>query len=104
MQTTEDQVGKLSTGLGEVDKKVAELKEQLNTYTREAAILEIHLAEAQERMSSAQDLVSKLEDEYNRWRSQLTELSEDLKQLPKRALLASSFISYLASSTEDARQ
>lgn len=73
LKTTEDQVGKLSTGLGEVDKRVAELKEQLNTYTREAAIIEIHLAKAQETMSSAQELVSKLEDEYNRWRSQVNE-------------------------------
>lgn len=66
-------MGMLSTGLGEVDKRVAELKEQLNTYTREAAIIEINLTKAHETMASAQELVSKLDDEYNRWRSQVNE-------------------------------
>jgi dynein heavy chain 2 len=35
---------------------------------------------------------------------QLTELSQDLKQLPVNALLAAAFITYLSSAPEDLRQ
>lgn len=64
-------MGKLSSGLGAVDKKVAELKEQLTTYSREAAVLEINLSKVQDTVSAAQELVSKLEDEYQRWTTQV---------------------------------
>lgn len=58
--------------MGEVDEKVNELKNQLNTYTKEAAVIEIDLTKAQETVASAQELITKLEDEYKRWTSQVS--------------------------------
>lgn len=109
-----------------MDDKVNELKNRLNTYTREAAVIEIHLSKAQETMASAQELLAKLEDEYERWTSQvfriipelgtnyysnsnfnifqLNELTEAMNLLPRNALLGAAFLSYLSDSTEDERR
>ncbi|KAK6637824.1 hypothetical protein RUM44_008246 [Polyplax serrata] len=100
----EDQVGTLSTGLGEVDEKVNDLKNRLNTYTREAAVIEIHLSKAQDTMASAQELLAKLEDEYERWTCQLEELTNAVNLLPRNTLLGSAFLSYLSDSPEDVRR
>ena len=71
LKLAEEQIGQLSMGLTNVDKTVAELKNQLNTYTKEAAELEIHLSKAQETINAAEGLVGKLNDEYERWKSQV---------------------------------
>lgn len=65
------QLGELSSGLTSVDDKVNKLKEQLSTYTKEAAEIEIHLGMAQETLQAAEGLVDKLNDEYNRWKKQV---------------------------------
>ncbi|PSN45379.1 Cytoplasmic dynein 2 heavy chain 1 [Blattella germanica] len=104
LKLAEEQIGKLSVGLTDVDKTVTELKNQLNTYTKEAAELEIHLNKAQETINAAEGLVGKLNDEYERWKSQLMELSQSLKQLPINSLLGSAFITYLSVAPEDLRR
>jgi len=71
MKLAEQQIGKLSSGLTDVDKTVSELKNQLNTYTKEAAEIEIHLNKAQETISAAGGLVGKLNDEFERWKKQV---------------------------------
>ncbi|XP_068082912.1 cytoplasmic dynein 2 heavy chain 1 [Anabrus simplex] len=103
LQMAEDQIGKLSEGLVDVDKAVADLKNQLNTYTKEAAAIEIHLNKAQDTINAAEGLVGKLNDEYERWKDQLKELSQDLEQLPLNTLLAAAFLTYLSNSPEDIR-
>ncbi|KAJ9599677.1 hypothetical protein L9F63_026473 [Diploptera punctata] len=60
LKLAEDQIGKLSVGLTDVDKTVTELKNQLNTYTKEAAELEIHLNKAQETINAAEAILFKL--------------------------------------------
>lgn len=71
MKLTEQQIGKLSLGLTDVDKTVSDLKNQLNTSTKEAAEIEIHLNKAQETISAAEGLVGKLNDEFERWKKQV---------------------------------
>lgn len=71
MENAKFQLGELSSGLSTVDAKVAKLKEQLSTYTKEAAEIEIHLGKAQETLQAAEGLVDKLDDEYNRWKTQV---------------------------------
>lgn len=61
----------LSAGLSDVDSKVAELKIQLATYTKEAAKIEINLKEAEDKLHSAEGLVAKLQEEYSRWQTQV---------------------------------
>lgn len=65
------QLGELSAGLLDVDATVAKLKAQLSTYTKEAAEIEIHLNIAQDTLQTAEGLVEKLNDEYQRWQMQV---------------------------------
>lgn len=104
LASAEAQVGKLSSGLTEVDQRVAVLKEELNTYTREAAVIEVGLTKERETVAAAQELVAKLQNEYNRWKQQLSELTDNLKDLPKDVFLASAYISYLGDESSDTRQ
>lgn len=65
------QLGELSAGLLDVDAKVANLKNQLSTYTKEAAEVEIQLNKAQGTLAAAEGLVGKLNEEYERWQQQV---------------------------------
>lgn len=96
-------MGKLSSDLENVDKYVAELRERLNRFTKEAASIEINLKKAHETINAAESLVEKLEDEFNRWSRQIGELSDQLKNLSIQVLLAAAFINYLSSLVEDSR-
>lgn len=71
LQNAELQLGELSAGLMDVDTKVASLKGQLSTYTKEAAEVEIQLNKAQGTLAAAEGLVGKLNEEYERWQQQV---------------------------------
>ncbi|XP_034239710.1 cytoplasmic dynein 2 heavy chain 1 [Thrips palmi] len=103
LQRAESQIGKLRAGLTDVDQAVSELKGQLNSYTQEAAQLQIHLSKARETIEAAEGLVSKLDEEYQRWKDMLAEISSNLGQLPVSSLLAAACIVYLSSSPENVR-
>jgi septal ring factor EnvC (AmiA/AmiB activator) len=64
-----------------VGERVAKLKERLNTYTKEAAEIEIHLTQAKETLLAAENLVGKLNDEYERWKTQVNEHHTFLSQV-----------------------
>ena len=64
-------MAKLSKGLNEVDRKVASLKQKFEKTTTEAARLKVDLEKAQETIAAAENLVGKLEGEYERWSSQV---------------------------------
>ncbi|ROT63098.1 hypothetical protein C7M84_019029 [Penaeus vannamei] len=100
----EAQIGELSAGLDEVDKEVAVLREKLNRSTKEAVEVEFHLNKAKETMSAAESLVTKLEGEYKRWSQQVSELDSDVQDLPREAVLAAAFITYLSEAPEDTRK
>ncbi|XP_070553238.1 cytoplasmic dynein 2 heavy chain 1-like isoform X2 [Ptychodera flava] len=104
LQKAESRMEKLQKGLDEVDKKVSELRTRFEKRTTEAAKLKLDLDKANETILAAETLVGKLEGEHQRWNEQVKELTEELKTLPKRALLASGFITYLASESEDIRR
>lgn len=65
------QLDELSTNLTDVDTTVKKLKQQLNTYTKEATEVEIRLNEAESTLAAAEHLVFKLDDEYKRWKVQV---------------------------------
>lgn len=104
LKMTENQITELSTGLTDVDTKVAQLKNQLSTYTKEAAEIEINLKEGEEKLKSAEGLVEKLNEEYERWGEQLKELHLEIKTLPAKCLLTSAFVTYLSGEFEDERK
>ncbi|CAH0388994.1 unnamed protein product [Bemisia tabaci] len=100
----EEQIGELSMGLDDVDKRVVDLKEQLNTNTKEAVEIEISLNKAKETLAAAEGLVMKLDEEYLRWKEQLSELGLQVETLNVHSLLAAAFIVYLPSCSQDFRQ
>ncbi|XP_063840903.1 LOW QUALITY PROTEIN: cytoplasmic dynein 2 heavy chain 1-like [Scylla paramamosain] len=104
LERAEAQIGELSAGLEDVDKQVSVLREKLNRSTKEAAEVEFHLSKAQETITAAESLVTKLEGEYQRWSQQVSELEAGLKGLPQEALLAAAFITYLSEAPEDIRK
>jgi len=71
LKKVEDKMGNLSTGLNEVDTKVAMLKKKFEQTTQEGAKLKVELDKAQETIAAAENLVSKLEGEFQRWSSQV---------------------------------
>ena len=64
-------MAKLSKGLEEVDRKVEHLRNTFEKTTTEAAKLKVELEKAQETIAAAENLVSKLEGEYERWSAQV---------------------------------
>ena len=94
----------IGSELSRVDQKVASLRKTFEETTTEAAKLKIELERAEEIMSSAQNLVGKLENEYRRWSKQVDELQKQLDQLPKLSLISAAFITYLSSKPEDLRE
>jgi hypothetical protein len=68
---------RLATGLDDVDKQVAILRDQLSASTREASEIEIGLKKARETLSVSQNLVMELADEYDRWRLQVILLFDE---------------------------
>lgn len=65
-------MAKLSKGLDDVDRKVAALKSKFEKTTTEAAKLKVELEKAQETITAAENLVGKLEGEYERWSGQVS--------------------------------
>lgn len=61
----------LSSGLDDVNQTVENLKGQLNLNTKEAAEIQLHLSKAQETISTAEELVINLDEEYSRWSKQV---------------------------------
>ncbi|XP_067663541.1 cytoplasmic dynein 2 heavy chain 1-like isoform X1 [Haliotis asinina] len=104
LEKAESRMSRLSTALNEVDNKVAQLRNRFETLTKEAAELKIKLDKENETIQAAETLVSKLDGEYQRWNTQVGGLSTVLSELPKRAMLASAFITYMSSAPEDVRK
>ncbi|XP_071951365.1 cytoplasmic dynein 2 heavy chain 1-like isoform X2 [Antedon mediterranea] len=98
------QVEKLKKGLEDVDRKVANLKRTFQQKTNEAAKLKMELEKAQETITAAENLVGKLDGEYQRWSEQVKELETELETLPKKAQVAAGFNTYLSAAPEDERR
>ncbi len=64
-------MAKLSKGLAEVDEKVEGLRKKFEKTTTEAAKMKVELDKAQETIAAADNLVGKLEGEYQRWSGQV---------------------------------
>ncbi|KAL1506398.1 hypothetical protein ABEB36_005769 [Hypothenemus hampei] len=101
LDSAEGQLVQLNANLSDVDARVTHLKEQLSQFTKEAAEIEIGLNEVNQTLGSAENLVYKLEDEYERWQFQLKEISAQIESLSTDSLVASAFIVFL-SEKEDA--
>ncbi|XP_037092634.1 cytoplasmic dynein 2 heavy chain 1-like [Pollicipes pollicipes] len=100
----QEAMDRLGDDLGNVEKHVEKLTQQLNKSTKEAATIEVGLTNAKETLTAAENLVGQLSGEYKRWTHQLEELQHELETLPLRSLLAAAFINYLSDASEDVRE
>lgn len=64
-------MARLGEALGEVDRKVAGLKQRFENLTKEAAELKIKLDKENETIEAAETLVTKLDGEHQRWNEQV---------------------------------
>lgn len=62
----------LSTDLNTVEERVAALQEQLGQNTREAAALELKLAQANATITTATGLIDQLAHEYTAWENDVS--------------------------------
>ncbi|XP_033632471.1 cytoplasmic dynein 2 heavy chain 1-like isoform X2 [Asterias rubens] len=104
LQKAISRMEKLQKGLEDVDRRVEEYKRKFQKLNEEATKLKLELEKEQETISSAENLIGKLEGEYQRWSAQVSELKADLETLPKKAQIAAGFITYLSSAPEDERR
>ncbi|TPX70937.1 hypothetical protein SpCBS45565_g01524 [Spizellomyces sp. 'palustris'] len=103
LDASRERVQTLKEGLAAVDQKVAALKDNFSGKTREAETLRTNLEKATATIQTAQGLLGKLSGEGKRWASQVNDINESLSSLPKNALLASAFMTYLTGASEDTR-
>ena len=94
LDKSEEKLAKLGKVLKVLDKNVNELRDRFELLTTEAAKLRIEVEKEEETIVTAENLIGKLEGEHKRWSGQVGELAQALEQLPKRAILASGFITY----------
>ena len=104
LEKSEEKLKRLMSFLTKIDQKVKEMRARFEALTTEAAKLKIEVEKETEIIAAAENLVGKLEGEHRRWSGQVGELAEELEQLPKRAVLAAGFVTYLSQAPEDQRR
>lgn len=71
LEKATNKISKLQKGLEDVDQKVAEYKKRFEKLNMEATKLKIELEKEQETIANAENLIGKLDGEYQRWNSQV---------------------------------
>ncbi len=59
------------------------------------------LEKAQNTLGAAKGLLTKLEDERNRWDSDFKEIEKETREYPLTSLIAASFVTYLSDRDEN---
>ena len=104
LEQSEQRLERLSKGLEQLDKKVADMRVKFEGRTTEAARLKLEVEKEEETILAAENLVGKLKGEHERWSEQVKELNKEMKEIPLSSLLASAFLTYLSKSPEDERR
>ncbi|KAK7201330.1 dynein heavy chain [Novymonas esmeraldas] len=94
----------LQKKLKKIDVKVKELREGFSEKCKEAERLRAKLQAAEEELGKAKDLLNKLSGEKGRWAAEAAAIGEANNTMPKRALVAAAFLTYLGQETEDGRR
>lgn len=101
LETTENQMKSLSTGIDDVNLKVKELSEQLNGYTQEAAVLEIKLEDTRSLLKSTEILVEKLSSEFIKWTEELESITREIKNLDKQSIMIALCLTHFSHMMEE---
>jgi dynein heavy chain 2, cytosolic len=94
----------LQKKLKKIDIKVKELREGFSEKCKEAERLRAKLQAAEAELAKAKELLDKLSGEKNRWDLEVKAIREANDSMPKRALVAAGFLTYLGQETEDGRR
>ncbi|KAK9815706.1 hypothetical protein WJX72_008353 [[Myrmecia] bisecta] len=100
---SQERISECEGQLQQLDGSVAQLKRDFEQRKGEEIELKAGLAKAEGTLTAAQELLSKLGGEKERWESQVAELGHALMKLPQGTLMAAAFITYLPGEPEDAR-
>lgn len=101
LQSTENQMKSLSSGIDDVNVKVKELSEQLNGYTQEAAVLEIKLEDTRNILKSTEILVEKLSSEYSNWTEENENINSEIKNLDKQSMIVALCLTHFSHMLEE---
>ena len=99
----EEKLGKLQKKLKKIDEEVDQLRKDFSSRCKEAERLKDRLEKAEKDLSAAKELLDKLSGEKTRWADECTQIKERIKVMPRKALIAAGFITYLSRETEDVR-
>ncbi|KPA81036.1 putative dynein heavy chain [Leptomonas pyrrhocoris] len=94
----------LQKKLKKIDVKVKELREGFSEKCKEAERLRAKLKAAEEELGKAKELLDKLSGEKDRWAGEVRSIGEANDSMPKRALAAAGFLTYLGQETESGRR
>jgi dynein heavy chain 2 len=99
-----ERMQKYEDKLKKVEGKVEELKKSFGQKTKEAERLKDKLEQAENTLRTASELLHKLAGERTRWSEQVKIIQRDVQAMPRRALAAAAFITYLGREPEDVRR
>ena len=89
--------------LKKLDDQVQKLRLRYEKCTKDAAILEESLRIAEEKLTSAQNLIRQLSGEKSRWMQSQKAIELEVSTVPTAGLLAAGYITYLGSANESKR-
>ncbi len=78
--------------MDDVDEDVASLKDKFAKKTGKAQILETSLEKTRISLEKSSTLLSKLDEERERWKGQMDHFGENIKLLPQKCIFASNFL------------
>jgi dynein heavy chain 2 len=99
----EEKLGKLQKKLKKIDEEVDQLRKDFSSRCKEAERLKDKLEKAEKDLFAAESLLGKLSGEKTRWAEECKQIKERIKVMPRKALIAAGFITYLSRETEDRR-
>ena len=103
LERTQNQLVKHQNELAELDNSVARLKKDFGQRTAEAEALKLQLNKTEQTLERAETLLGKLSGEKDRWAKEVKNLRRTMSTLPRQAMMAAGFVTFLAKSPEDVR-
>eukprot|EP00796_Vickermania_ingenoplastis_P008408 gene8408-5889_t len=100
----EEKLKELKKKLKKIDQHVEGLLEEFSKKCKEAEKLRGKLEKAEEELTKSQELLSKLSEEKTRWAKEAAAIKEINSTMPKGALVAAAFMTYLGKEPEEVRE
>lgn len=96
LRSAQGRMRSLSSELAGVETEVDSLKNRLNQVTLEAAEIEVNLNRTNSILQQSENLLTDLNDEYERWKKQLQSIQQSMNILDKQCFIASFYIIFIA--------